>query len=165
MSLLRTFKHLCIPGWWARRGFDAATRAAIEAAIKDSEGRHQGELRFVTEGPLPAQALLRGQTARQRAEDLFSQLRIWDTEANSGVLIYVQLVDRRVEILADRGISHRVDPARWQSICRHMESAYAEGQWQAGSLAAISAATEILSSNYPAESNNPNELGDRPVMM
>lgn len=165
MNLLRTLKHLLVPGWWARRNFNAATRAAIEAAIRDSEGRHQGELRFVAEGPLPFHALAHGQSPRQRAEELFAQLRVWDTEANSGILIYVQLVDRQVEILADRGIAKRIDPAHWQGICRHLESAYAQGHWLAGSLAAVTAATELLEKTYPARPDNPNELGDRPVML
>lgn len=165
MKRLRTLKHLVIPAWWAHQGFDAGCRAAIETAIKDSEGRHQGELRFVAEGPLPLHAVIQGQTTRQRAEDLFAQLRVWDTEGNSGVLIYVQLLDHRVEILADRGIARRVDPDQWQSICRGMESAYAQGQWQAGTLAALTTVTEILEKAYPATPDNPNELGDRPVMM
>ena len=98
MDVTRFLKHSLVPHWWALRVLPRGTLDAIERAIGESEKRHSGELRFVVEGPLPA-AVLGGRTCRQRAIDLFSQLRVWDTEANSGVLIYVQLIDRKVEIV------------------------------------------------------------------
>src|SRR5262245_9498762 len=104
MDLQRILKHLIAPQWIVDRKFPAATMQAIEAAVRESERLHDGELRFAVEGGLNLWLLLHGRTPRARAIEIFSQLRVWDTENNSGVLIYVQVVDRRIEIVADRGI-------------------------------------------------------------
>ena len=161
----RLLKHLLRPAWWYQRPFDGGTRWAIEAAIKESETRHRGELRFVAEGPLPWRYLLAGATARRRAEDLFTQLRIWDTADNSGILIYAQLVDRRVEIVADRGIAARVPQAEWDALCREMEGFFHAEQWRQGALAAITGANGLLTRHFPASGHNPDELPDRPLIL
>jgi uncharacterized membrane protein len=165
MDLRRAFKHLIAPGWLARRTFRRADRQAIRAAIAASEGSHRGELRFVAEGPLPLRALLKGQSARRRAEDLFRQLGVADTREASGILIYVQLVDRRVEVLADHGISGRVTQPEWAKICRAMEAAFAMGDHRRGVLEAIDRATRLLSLYFPARPGKPNELDDRPLLL
>jgi uncharacterized membrane protein len=90
---------------------------------------------------------------------------IWDTEENSGILIYVELADRRVEILADRGIAARVPQAEWDAICREMEEAFRAGQWRQGALAAVAHAGALLAEHFPAGERNPNELPDRPLML
>ena len=128
MNLQRLFTHLSTPDWFARRRLSSADLAAITNAIAGSESRHRGELRVVIEGPLSINALWHQQTARQRAIQLFSELRVWDTADNSGILIYIQLIDRRVEILADRGINACVELGEWEAICRAMESAFGIGQ-------------------------------------
>ena len=107
----------------------------------------------------------RGRTARQRAADLFARLGVWDTEENSGVLIYVQLVDRCVEILADRGIAAKVPQAEWGAICRAMETAFKAGNYRDGALAAIHRAGQLLAGHFPATERNPNELPDRPLVI
>ena len=109
MSVKRIFKHLFAPHWTVHRAFSRRGLKRIEEAIKASEAKHAGELRFAVEAGLDLLPLLRGMTPRHRAHEVFSQLRVWDTEHNSGVLIYVQLVDRRIEIVADRGINAKVD--------------------------------------------------------
>ncbi|MBK6675937.1 MAG: TPM domain-containing protein [Rhodocyclaceae bacterium] len=165
MDFARLFKHLMIPGWWARRAFRAADRAAIHEAIAASERLHRGELCLVVEGPMPLRVSLRGTSARGRAEQLFSRFGVGGTREASGILIYVQLVDRRVEILADRGIAGRVAQAEWDRICRAMEASFAQGAWRRGVLEAIDRATRLLSLHFPARRDNPNELDDRPRIL
>ena len=160
MSVL---KHLLTPHWWAVRAFSSDVLRQIEAAIKASERKHDGELRFAIEGPLPFPALR--STTRKRAEALFGQLGVWDTEHNSGVLVYVQLVDRRIEIVADRGISARVEQSQWQDICRQMEQSFHKGDYAEGAVRAIEAITALLAKHFPPRARNPNELPDKPVVL
>jgi uncharacterized membrane protein len=165
MNASRWLRHLLLPDWWARRAFGRADLAAIGAAIAASESTHRGELRFVVEGALAPAALWRNATARARAVELFASQRVWDTEGNSGILIYVQLVERRVEILVDRGIAARVAQAEWDAICRAMESAFRAGRWREGALAAVARAGELLAAHFPAGADNPNELPDAPLVL
>lgn len=164
MSIARVLKHLFAPGWMARRRFRYADREVIRAAVAASEEKHRGELRVAVEGPVPMLSLFKGQTTHERAMDLFARLGVGNTEEATGILIYVQLVDRRVEILADMGISARVDQAEWESICREMEAAFVQGAWRRGVLDAIDRATALLAANFPARSRNPNELDNRPLL-
>src|SRR6185436_5867597 len=106
-------------------GFTKETLSKIEKAVRASEKKHNGELRFAVEGPLPFLHVIHDRAPRLRAEEVFSRLRVWDTEHNSGVLIYVQLVDRRIEIVADRGIAAKVEQAEWNTVCRNMEVSFA----------------------------------------
>ena len=159
----RTLKHLLTPDWVARRAFPPRTLRAIEHAIQDSEKKHEGEIRFAIEAGL-SPAHLRIST-RARAQQVFAQLGVWDTEDNSGVLLYVQLVDRRIEIVADRGIAQRVAQAEWNVVCRAMEQAFKQNQYEAGALAAVRAVTEILARHFPARPGDRNELPDKPVVL
>lgn len=165
MDIVRIFRHLLLPNWIVARAFPAAALASIEAAVAASEGRHDAELRFAVEGGLPLAALLRGLTARQRAVEVFSQLRVWDTERNSGVLIYVQMIDRKVEILADRGINARVAQAEWDAICRRLEQHFRERRFAAGVAAAIGEISLLLERHFPPRQANPDELPNRPVLL
>ena len=165
MKLSRMLKHLLLPGWWVRRAFVSTDLAAIGAAISACESLHRGELRFVVEGPLPLSELWHGASSRHRAVELFASQRVWDTEENSGILIYVQLVDRRVEILADRGIAARVAQAEWDAICRAMEASFRRGEWRQGALQAVARAGDLLALHFPAGKCNPNELPDQPLVL
>ncbi|GAB4166550.1 MAG: TPM domain-containing protein [Rhodocyclaceae bacterium] len=165
MDIRRILKHLATPHWTSRRAFPARTLARIAQAVRRSESLHRGELRFAVEAALAPAALLRGASARQRAEELFGQLRVWDTAENSGVLIYVLLADRRVEIVADRGMAARVAKAEWDDVCRGLEQAYARGDFAAGTLAAIDRITALLALHFPARPENPNELPDAPLVL
>lgn len=164
MNLARFLRHSLVPQWWALRALPRGMLDAVERAIGESEKRHSGELRFVIEGPLPA-AVLAGRSSRQRALDLFSQLRVWDTADNSGVLIYVQLIDRKVEIVADRGIDARVGQAYWEAVCGRLQVEFRAGRFEAGVLAAIAEITEALANHFPPAGANPNELPDRPLVL
>jgi len=165
VNLIRLLKHVTTPAWAARRGFTKATLAKIEEAVRASERQHDGELRFAVEGPLPLAYLIRDRKPRARAEDVFSWLRVWDTAHNSGVLIYVQLVDRKIEIVADRGIAAKVAQAEWNSICRAMEKAFADARIAEGALQAIERITALLARHFPPRGRNPNELPDKPVVL
>jgi uncharacterized membrane protein len=163
MVIGRLLRHLFIPDWAARRAFPPSTLRAIERAVKESEKHHRGEIRFAIEGGLhPAQLRM---STRARAREVFAQLDVWDTEENSGVLLYVQLIDRRIEIVADRGIARRVAQAEWDAVCRAMEHAFRQHQYEAGALQAIRNVTEILARHFPSTGAHPNELPDKPVVM
>lgn len=166
MSFLRTLKHLFTGNLLLRRRFSVATLDAIENAIRQCESRHAGEIRFAVEAALPLSALWRGQTPRERALDVFSQLRVWDTAHNNGVLIYLLLADHRIEIVADRGLTRHVDAARWKAIVDGMSAAFRERRFEDGLHAAIDAVDAVLREHFPAPpgGGNPNELPDTPVL-
>lgn len=165
MRLSRVLRHLVLPHWWVLRAFPKPALDAIERAIAASESSHSGELRFVVEGNLPVSSLLRDQSPRARAIELFSELRVWDTEHNSGVLIYLQLIDRRVEIVADRGIDAKVGHAFWRAVCRRMEQSFREARFETGALEALTEITEALTEHFPLAGDNPNELPDSPLVL
>jgi uncharacterized membrane protein len=165
MGIKRTAKHLIEHHWRARRIFTRQVLARIEQAIKAGEATHAGQVRFVVEGSLDGVPLFRDQSARERALDVFSHLRIWDTEHNNGVLIYLLLVDRRVEIIADRGIDAREGEAGWQAICRSMEAEFREGRFEAGAIKGIEAVSRELAKYFPPQSPQRNELPDAPVVI
>src|SRR6201984_1428975 len=148
MRIKRTAKHLIEHHWRARRIFTRPVRAGIEQAIKTGEATHSGQVRFVVEGALDGAPLFRDQSARERALDVFAHLRIWDTEHNNGVLIYLLLADRKVEIIADRGIDVRVGEAGWQNICRDLETEFRRGQFEAGAIKGIEAVSRELAKHF-----------------
>lgn len=165
MKVLRAIRHLLAPPWLLRRNFPPAVLGAIEAAIGESERWHRGEIRFAVEGGLELSDLWRGVSARERAIEVFSRLRVWDTEENTGVLIYVQWLDRRVEIVVDRGVAARVAPGGWAAVCRGLESAFRSGRPAEGACEAVREVGRLLAEHFPARPDNPDELPDRPVLL
>ncbi len=129
--------------------FPTATLDAIEQAIKRAELMHAGEIRFAVETALTPKHVLNDVAPRAHALDVFANLRVWDTEANNGVLIYVQLADRNVEIVADRGFQGRVSPAEWEAVCRLMEEHFRAGRFQVGSIAGVEAIGTLLARHFP----------------
>jgi uncharacterized membrane protein len=165
MGIARIGKHLLEHRWRARRLFPPRVLAAIEQAIKTGETTHSGQVRFVVEGALDGAPLFRDQPARERAIDVFAQLRIWDTIHNNGVLIYLLLADRNVEIVADRGIDAKVSAAGWENICAEMESDFKAGKFESGVIKGIEAVSRQLARHFPAHGKGPNELPDAPVVL
>jgi uncharacterized membrane protein len=165
MGIKRIGKHLLEHHWRVRKIFTPRVLASIEQAIKASEATHSGQIRFVVEGALDGAPLLRNQSARNRALDVFSHLRIWDTAHNNGVLIYLLLADRDVEILADRGIDALVGAAEWEKICRAMETEFGKGNFEGGVVQGIEAVTRHLARHFPKRGANSNELPDAPVVI
>jgi uncharacterized membrane protein len=119
----------------------------------------------VVEGALDGAPLFRNQSARERALDIFSQLRIWDTAHNNGVLIYLLLADHDFEIVADRGIDARVGHAGWEKICVEMETQFRAGNFEGGVIKGIEAVSRELATHFPAQGAGRNELPDAPVVM
>jgi hypothetical protein len=165
MEFARIARHLVAMPGAVNRAFPPAAMAAIETAIKESETRHRGEIRFAAEAALDSGALFAGQSARERAIDVFSLLRVWDTEENNGVLVYLLLADRDVEIVADRGINSKVSAGEWERICRRMESAFSKGEFKEGVLAGIGEISGLLARYYPARTGDRNELPDTPTLL
>ena len=163
---MRWIRHLFLDHLLLTRAFPRATLGVIERAIAEQENRHRGELRVVIEGGLPIQVLFAGRTARERALEHFARLRVWDTEDNAGVLIYLLLADRRVEIVADRGIHSRVGVTAWETICGAMQQEFAAGQFELGVTTGLASVSDLLQQHFPARlGDNPNELPDAPVVV
>ena len=165
MKIERIARHLFTSHRQVRQAFPQATLNAIEAAIKASEASHVGEIRFAVEGALDGKPLFKGQSARERAIEVFSQLRVWDTEHNNGLLIYLLLADRAVEIVADRGIHAKVGAQEWSRVCREMEAAFKLSNFEAGVISGVQSVTQHLALHFPAGTDGGNELPDRPVML
>ena len=161
----RLVRHLTMTPWQLKRAFAPRTLDAIQAEIAASERRHAGQIRFAVEGALPGSALLRLPSARERALEVFSLLQVWDTEKNNGVLVYLLLADRDVEIVADRGIHARVGEVEWERICHAMEEAFRQGRFEQGALEGIRAVTRLMVEHFPASAGRDNELPDRPVVL
>jgi len=165
VNVKRWVKHLFMPPWAWRRAFPQAALDAIERAVRDSEMRHGGEIRFAIENSLAPVLVWRGMGGRERAVEMFSNLRVWDTEHNSGVLIYLLLADHDIEIVADRGIAARVDPAEWEQVAQAMEAAFRNGRFEQGALAGIARISDLLAEHFPPSGHNPDELANRPVIV
>ncbi len=163
---LRILKHRWLDEGDARRALGAAGLERLRERVAASELTHSGEIRICVEAGLPLSYLWRGATARERAVTQFGKLRVWDTEHNNGVLIYLLLAEHCIEIVADRGLSRRVDVAQWQAIARGMSEAFRQGRFEDGLNAAVDAVTTCLRQHFPLAvgERNPNELPDAPVL-
>ncbi|MDQ6646668.1 MAG: TPM domain-containing protein [Pseudomonadota bacterium] len=149
-----------------RQRFPTTLLDEITAAIAASERTHKGEICFAIESRLPPLAVLQGLDATARARQVFTQLRVWDTECNSGVLFYILLAEHRIEIVADRGIAAKVSTTEWDAICLQMREAYASERWREGTLQGIAAADELLLRHFPGNDKViSDELPDRPVLL
>ena len=164
--LARLVKHRLFDEDDARRLLGKDALARIEARVGSSEKRHSGEIRVVVEAGLPLSYLRRGAAPRERAIALFGKLRVWDTAHNNGVLIYLLLAERAIEIVADRGLLPHADAATWEKIMAGMQAAFQEGRFAAGLEQAIDAVDALLVRHFPlaAGEANPNELPDAPVL-
>ncbi|MEZ0231530.1 MAG: TPM domain-containing protein [Methylophilaceae bacterium] len=161
----RLVKHLFSAPWLVKRYFPQSALDRIEAAIRESERLHTGEIRFAVESDLHPLHVVQGKLPRHRAIELFSQLGVWDTAANNGVLIYLLLADHDVEIVADRGIHAHLGTERWEEICHQMELQFKQGKFEAGILLGIAQISQELQRCFPASGDNPNELPDRPIVL
>ncbi len=167
LSWGRLARHLWTGPHAVRRALPHASLERIAMAIRAAESGHEGELRFAIEAALPWSYLMRNARARERAWRVFSELRVWDTEHNNGVLLYVNLADRAVEIVADRGIAARVSRVQWQAICHQARDRFRQGLMEAGVLAAIESIGAVLAEHFPLAPGQTrgNELPDAPVVL
>ena len=169
MQIGRLIRNVAATHWRTRMLFPARSLDAIEQAIGRAEQTHAGEIRFAIETALTPLHILNGMAPRARALEVFASLAVWDTERNNGVLIYVQLADRAVEIVADRGFRGLVNPAEWDAVCRLMEEHFRAGRFETGSIAGVDAIGNLLARHFPpnAERAAPthNQLPDRPTLL
>jgi uncharacterized membrane protein len=163
--IFRFFRHITTTHWLSRRCFSQKVLKRIENAIAHSEKSHAGQIQFIIESALPTRALLARQTGKERALEVFSTFRVWDTEHNNGVLIYLLLADKDIEIVADRGIHSKVGKDYWEKICQSMEKHLKQGRYEAGVMAGIQLIDEALKTHFPQNTENKNELLDRPIVI
>ena len=161
----RAWRHLVTGARSGKRAFPPATLQAIEQAITQGEQRHRAEVRLIVEPGLDARAAFNNMSNRERARALFAQYGVWDTEENCGVLIYVNLAAREVDIVADRHVGRLVSEAEWQTICRTMTSGYAQGEYHASTLSALEQLNTLLARHYPAGGERPNQLPNDAVIL
>lgn len=159
----RLLSHCFLGPTLLKRYFPPVELQRITAAITQAERHHHAEIRFCVEGALDLRELLRGLTPRECALSAFSDLRVWDTEHNSGVLIYLLLADHDIEIVADRGINAKVESAEWESICREMESGFRAGRYADAVIAGIERISTLLARHFPADESPLNQLPNEPV--
>jgi uncharacterized membrane protein len=159
---LRLLRHRWLDETDLRRALDTAALARLQAAVAASEARHSGEIRLSVEAGLPLSYLRRGLGSRERALMLFGKLRVWDTEHNNGVLIYLLLADHAIEIVADRGLTRVVPPAQWAALVEAMREPFRAGHFEAGLAQAIAAVDGLLRQHFALQpgQGNPNELPD-----
>ena len=165
MELARFWRHAMMSPLKAARAFPAKTLDAIQRAIAESEDRHRGEVCFVVEAELATAQLWAELDSRQRARQVFALQGVWNTEENNGVLVYVLLADRKVEIVADRGVTAFVDPAAWDRICGVMQAHFRAGRFEQGAVEGVQAVSALLETHFPASGPGRNELPDRPIII
>ena len=163
MNLARFARHVAMSPLKARQAFGPETLDAIAQEIASVEKTHRGEVCFVVEAELTSADLWRDLSSRDRAREVFSSQGVWNTEENNGVLIYLLLADRAVEIVADRGVN--ASDASWQAICRAMEEHFRAGRFREGAIVGVRAVSDLLARDFPSDGEHRNELPDRPVMM
>jgi uncharacterized membrane protein len=161
----RWFRQCFYIPWFSSRKFDMAARQAIEQAVTTAEMGHAGEIRVVIEAHLPLNTALH-QSTIGRARDLFAQLGVWDTAHNSGVLLYINLCEHRVEIVADRGINTKIEPMRWQSICQQVTAKLSDNLHQHGVVLGVELIGATLNEFYVIlDDHKDNELSNAPVFL
>lgn len=165
MHLRRFLRHALMNRIRERRAFPASTLDAIQREIAIDEQHHRGQVVLIVEAELSTGHLWHRVDSRTRAKEVFALHGVWNTEENNGVLIYLLLADRRVEIVADRGIDARVQPHEWHAICRMMEGHFRRGEFEAGGVAGVRAVSELLAKHFPGTGAKGNELPDRPVLI
>jgi len=167
-SLSRVLKHLWLDADDTRRAIPPDMLARLMQRVAASEHRHSGEIRICVEAGLPLSYLWRRASARERAVTMFGKLRVWDTEHNNGVLIYLLLADHAIEIVADRGLARHVDAAQWQAMVARMGEAFRNGRYEDGLTEALEETSALLMAHFPVDAAgpgaNPNELPDTPVL-
>jgi len=162
----RALTHLLTTASHAKRAFPPADLHKLEAAVREGEQRHRGEVRVVIESSLPVRDAWAGVTPRHRARTLFGLLEVWNTREHVGVLLYINLADHAVEILADHGIAAKVDAHAWRAICETITRGFAQRVAIAPVLDALAQINDLLAAHAPSDGTaRSNELADKPLML
>ncbi len=164
-TLKRLWRHLTTTRAFGRRAFPKEVLAEIQQTIAHGEQLHRAEVRIIIEPALPLDDVLEGAHPRSRARELFSDYRVWDTEENSGVLIYLNLADHQVEIVADRGVGRLVQAAEWQAICDTMTRELRRGAYRESTIAALQQLNLLLQQRLPPNGQRANQLSDKPIVL
>jgi uncharacterized membrane protein len=167
MDWTRMYRHFAAAHRGARELFTEETMQRLQQAIATGEATHRGEVRLIVESALPLRKVRRGMSARQRALDLFGTFRVWDTEENNGVLLYINVADRKIEVIADRAAARRIGDPHWKTICGLAQQAFREGRYERGVNDAVDSIHRALAVAFPADPLEPrrNELSDEPVVL
>ena len=164
-TLKRLWRHLTTTRAFGRHAFPKEVLAEIQQTIAQGEQLHRAEVRIIIEPALPLDDVLEGTHPRARARELFSDYRVWDTEENSGVLIYLNLADHQVEIVADRGVGRLVQSAEWQAICDTMTRELRRGAYRESTIAALQQLNLLLQQRLPPNGERANQLSDKPIVL
>lgn len=164
-KLNRLFKHLTATRSQARNLFPRSTLQAVQACIAAGEKQHRAEIRLIVEAALPLNTVLRGESSRTRAHELFSHYRIWDTEENCGILIYINVADHKVEILPDRTVGRALKRDDWHAVCQTMTRGFAGKKYHDSLLLALTQLNELLAVHFPDQDKHKNQLSDRPLIL
>ena len=167
MDLSRTLRHLGTTHRATAQRFPEELLRRLQAAITAGEATHRGEVRLIVEAAMPLRKVRRGLTTRQRALDLFGTFRVWDTEENNGVLLYVNVADRRIEVIADRAAARAIGDAHWQAVCAMASDAFRAERFEQGVTDALEAIRSALAAAFPLQAGHDprRELGDEPVVI
>lgn len=161
----RALRHLFTTTAAGRRAFPPATVKAMQVEIAAGEKMHRAELRVIIEPALPLAVLWERMSPRERARELFARYRVWDTEENCGILLYVNLADRKVEIIADRTVGRTLPQHDWQAVCATMTAGFARGEFHASAIAGIEQLNRLLAAHFPSDGAHPNQLSNRPLVL
>lgn len=164
-TVKRVLRHFFTTAAHGRKAFPPATLKAAEQEIAAGEKRHRAQVRLIVEAALPLACVMHRMSPRVRARELFSHYRVWDTEENCGVLVYVNLADRQVEIVADRGVGKTVAAQEWHAACRTMTQGFAKGNFHGSTIAALVQLNSLLEQHYPGNGSSANELPDKPLVI
>lgn len=164
-TLSRLLRHLSTTTAAGQRAFPPPTLKAIQDAIAKGETLHRAEVRLIIEPALALETVLNGTSARARAAELFSDYRIWDTEENCGVLIYINLADHKVEIITDRAVGRLIGAPDWQAVCRTMTEGFARGVFHDSVIAALDQVNALLQAHFPENGSSPNQLPNQPILL
>lgn len=162
-SLARLFRQLifvpCLHNTWLTK----EVKNRLTDAISEAEQGHQGEIRLIIENHLPIGSAYR-QDSLSRAVDLFGLYKVWDTSHNTGILVYVNLCEHSLQIIADRGIDGKAHND-WQALCDQALTKFKQKQFEQGLTELIAHLGKILNTHYPSDDISGNELPNRPIYL
>ncbi len=156
---LRVLRHRWMDDADTRRAVPPELLKRLEGYVSASEARHTGEVRICIEAGMPSSYLWRDATPRERAIAMFGKLRVWDTEHNNGVLIYLLLAERAIELVADRGLNSKVSAAQWQAITAHLAAALKAQRFEEGLTQALQEVSALLVAHFPLTEGQPRANG------